>query len=1015
MKIAELAIQKKVVSWAFVVLLIVGGIVAFENLGRLEDPEYTIKDALVTTYYPGASAQEVEEEVTETLETAIQQLSQLKRITSISKPGVSIITVTIQDKFGKKALPQVWDELRRKVGDVQSKLPPGVSKAIVADDFGDVYGILLAIHGKGFSFEEIEDYADFVKRELLLVKDVAKIEIYGIQKQQVHVEIARDRLAQLGISLQSIYGTLARQNLISPSGNVRVSDDYIRIDPSGDFKKVEEIGNLALRGSNPSDIIYLKDIAKITHGYETPPSTIVRFNGEPTYVIGVSIASGGNVVNMGEAIKEKLASLKNQTPLGLEIGVITFQSDNVTASIDNFMISLVEALAIVLVVLMIFMGLRSGMIIGSILLLTVLGTFIGMSLWGINLERISLGALIIALGMLVDNAIVVTEGILVKVQRGFDRIESAKEVVAQNAFPLLGATVIAILAFAAIGLSQDNTGEYTRSLFQVILISLLLSWLLAITITPLFCVTFFKVDKSSEQGEVDPYKGSIFKLYRGFLLLCLRVRWLTVGVMLGLLVLAVFVFGLLENSFFPESTRNQFMVHYWLPEGADIRTTSADMKKFSEHIRTLKGVEAVSEFVGAGAPRFVLTYSPEKQYRAYGILLVNVKNYEVIETLMPKVDKYAQDNFLDAIVTIKKFVLGPGKENTLESRFSGPNPDVLRELADKTKNILREDGGAVGIKDDWRERILVIRPEFAETQARQLGITKSAVDDVLAMTFSGKDVGVFRKRDKLLPILSRAPKEERDNVSNIQDVQIWSPIAQATVPLRQVIDEFKTSWEDGVIHRRNRRRTITVQANQKSGNASVVFARIQPKVEAIKLPIGYDHEWGGEYEDSRDAQVALFESIPGTITLMLIVLIMLFNAIRQTTIIILTVPLAIIGVSIGLLATGQSFGFMALLGFLSLVGMLIKNAIVLIDSIDIEIREGKEPFHAIVDASVSRMRPVSMAAVTTVLGMIPLLFDVFFVGMAVTIMAGLTFATVLTLIFVPVLYAILFRVPYETL
>ncbi|MEM1244172.1 MAG: efflux RND transporter permease subunit [Pseudomonadota bacterium] len=1013
MNIAELAIRKKVVTLFLVILIIAGGVFAYQSMGRLEDPEYTIKEALVITYYPGASATQVEQEVTEKIERAIQQLPQLKRVTSLSKANVSIVTVVIKDKYTKYDLPQVWDELRRKINDVQSQLPPGALKSTVEDDYSDVYGILLAVTGKGFSYKELEDYADFLKRELLLVPDVAKVNIDGIQRQQVYVEISRERMAQLGISMDEIYQTLREQNLISPAGSVRVGDEYIKIRPTGNFKNVEEIGDLLIRGKTGKDLIYLKDIAKIVRTYQTPPNRITRFNGQPAYVLGVSIVSGGNVVSMGKAIKARLKQLEPLSPLGMKVHVITFQSDKVTQAIDGFIISLIEALIIVLVVLMLFMGFRSGIIIGLSLLITVLGSFIFMKLWGINLERISLGALIIALGMLVDNAIVINEGLLIRINRGMDKIKAAKEVVNQNAVPLLGATIIAILAFAAIGLSQDNTGEYTRSLFQVILISLLLSWLVGVTVTPLLCTMMLKPQNAASQSQSDPYQGFIFIFYKNFLNLCLRFRYITVGVLLALLASAIYAFGLLEESFFPESTTPQILVHYWMPEGTDIRRTSTDMKKLEKFIQQQPGVDSVASFIGSGAPRFVLTYSPEKAYTSYGVMLVNIDDYRNIDKVVPKIQNYADNNFIDAQTKIRKIILGPGKEDTIEVRFSGPNKSVLRRLANEAKSIMTADGGAVAIKDDWRERTKIIKPVLAESQAKNAGITKAQVDDAIQMTFSGKAVGVYRESDKLLPILSIAPPSERMDVDNIKNVQIWSPAANKMIPLRQVINNFTTTWEDAIVQRRNRIRTITAKATQKSGNASVVLARIKPKIDAIALPPGYTREWGGEYEDSQDAQKALFKNIPVTIVLMSLILVMLFNAVRQPLIIILTVPLAIIGVSFGLLATGQSFGFMALLGFLSLSGMLIKNSIVLIDEIDMEIAKGTEKYQAILAASISRLRPVAMAAVTTVLGMIPLLFDAFFIAMAVTIMAGLTFATILTLIFVPVLYSIMFRIKQQ--
>lgn len=1013
MNIAAYAIRNKTITLVFTFLLLGGGLYSYERLGRFEDPEFTIKEALIITNYPGALPSEVEEEVTDVIETAVQQMPQLKKVTSLSRAGQSTIIVEMNDKYDKYTLPQVWDELRRKVNDAQSQFPPGVQPSVVKDDFGDVYGIFFAITGEGFTYREIKDYVDFLKRELLLVPGVAKIDIWGAQQEAIFVEISRSRLAQLGISSQTIYGTLEQQNLVVSAGHVKVGSEYILIHSTGGIDTVSEIGELLISDPSSDKLIYLKDVATIKRDYVTPPQTLLRFNGKPGLAIGISSVSGGNVVKLGQAVKAKLKQLEAQSPLGMEFGIISYQSDTVEKEVNGFVNSFLLALAIVIVVLLIFMGLRSGLLIGVILVLTVCGTVIVMDIYNIDLHRISLGALIIALGMLVDNAIVVTEGILVKIQTGMERIKAAKEVVAQTMWPLLGATVIAILAFAAIGLSQNAAGEFTRALFQVILISLMMSWVLAITVTPLLCVTFLKAN--TKQIGTDPYQGFLYQTYKAVLRISIRLRWLTIGIMVGLLFLAMYGFTLLEDSFFPASTRPQLMINYWRTEGTDIRATSEDLKKIEKYVMKLKGVESVSTFVGMGALRFILVYVPEKNYSSYGQILVTVDDYRRIDSLIPVIRQYLDNHFPDAEPKVKKFRIGPGSGAMIKARFSGPDPVILRQISRQAQTIMREDGNAIEIRDDWRQRVKVLRPQFQEAQARLVGISRSDVSKALETAFSGTQVGIFREGNDLLPIISQPPEAERVNVNSINDIQIWSPVAQKSIPLRQVVSSFTTEWQDAIIHRHNRKRTITPQCDPKVGNASVVFERIKPKIEAIELPLGYELEWGGEYEDSTNAQTALAAGIPISFLAMVLVVIFLFNALRQPLIIWLCVPFAIIGVAPGLLLTGESFGFMALLGFLSLSGMLIKNVIVLLDQMDLEIREGKPPFQAILESSVSRLRPVTMAAITTVLGMIPLIFDAFFISMAVTIMFGLTFATVLTLIMVPVLYAILFRVPYGEL
>lgn len=1005
MNLASAAIKYKLFTLVLTVLIMLGGSFAYEKLGRLEDPEFTIKSALVLTQYPGASSLEVETEVTEVLETAIQELGQLDYLESQSTTGLSSITVNILDKYDKKTLPQVWDELRRKVNDAQSKLPPGVPRSIVFDAYGDVYGVLLAVTGAEYTEEELEDYTDFLRRELLTVHDVAKVVTWGVQQRQVFVEISRAKMAQLGISLNAIYATLEKQNLVQGAGHVDVGSEFIRINPTGEISSVQAIANL-LVASQGKELIYLKDIATVSRGLISPPTSHLRFNGERGIALGISTVSGGNVVSMGEGVRKKLKSLEAQTPLGIHVETIYFQADGVKASVNGFVVNLIEALAIVLAVLMVFMGKRSGLLIGVVLLITVAATIFIMQLYAIDLQRISLGALIIALGMLVDNAIVVVEGMQVKMQQGVAAVEAAEKTVAQTMWPLLGATAIAVLAFAAIGLSQDSTGEYLRSLYQVMLISLGMSWLIAITITPVLGVIFLKqgTDKHS-----DPYANPIFQRYKACLIVALRHPGRTLGAVFGLLLLSVLAFKQLEQSFFPDSTTPQLLVHYWLPQGTDIRTTSRDLHAIEAFVKQQPGIGSVSTFVGAGAPRYTLVYSPEKLNNAYGMLMINVDDYRILNHLSATVMDYIHTHFVDANPRTEKIKLGPGGGYPFEWRISGPDPDVLRTLGDQVKKMLIEDGGAKGIRDNWRERVKTIRPDIKTVQAERVGLTRSDIAKAIETVFIGTQVGIYREGDKLLPIISRSIPSERDRVDNLYSIQIWSDLAQKSVPLSQVVSDFNTSYEDAIIQRRNKLRTLTVQAEPLSGNVSVLFERMREPIEAISLPVGYHMAWGGEFEDSEKAQKSLAAKIPPTVILMILITIGLFNALRQPLIIWITVPLSIIGVAFGLLLFGEPFGFMALLGFLSLSGMLIKNAIVLLDEMDLEVSTGKNREDAIVSASISRMRPVMMAAVTTVLGMIPLLSDVFFKGMAVTIMAGLTFATVLTLIVVPVLYTLIVR------
>ncbi|EGU6977908.1 efflux RND transporter permease subunit VmeI [Vibrio parahaemolyticus] len=1013
--IAAYFIRNRVISWMVSLIFLIGGIAAFFGLGRLEDPAFTIKDAMVVTSYPGATPQQVEEEVTYPLEKAIQQLTYVDEVNSISNRGLSQITVTMKNNYGPDDLPQIWDELRRKVNDLKVTLPPGVNEPQVIDDFGDVYGILLAVTGDGYSYKELLDYVDYLRRELELVDGVSKVSVSGQQQEQVFIEVSMKKLSSIGLSPNTVFNLLSTQNIVSDAGAIRIGDEYIRIQPTGEFQSVDELGDLLITESGAQGLIFLKDVAEIKRGYVEVPSNIINFNGSLALNVGVSFAQGVNVVEVGKAFDRRLAELKYQQPVGVEISEIYSQPKEVDKSVSGFVISLAQAVGIVIIVLLFFMGLRSGLLIGLILLLTVLGTFIFMKYLAIDLQRISLGALVIALGMLVDNAIVVVEGILIGTQKGRTRLQAATDIVTQTKWPLLGATVIAVTAFAPIGLSEDSTGEYCGTLFTVLLISLMLSWFTAISLTPFFANIFFKGQKikQGEGEENDPYNGIIFVAYKKFLEFCMRRAWLTVVVLIVGLGASVYGFTLVKQSFFPSSTTPIFQLDVWLPEGTDIRATNDKLKELESWLAEQEHVDHITTTAGKGLQRFMLTYAPEKSYAAYGEITTRVDNYEALAPLMARFRDHLKANYPEINYKLKQIELGPGGGAKIEARIIGSDPTVLRTIAAQVMDIMYADPGATNIRHDWRERTQVLEPQFNESQARRYGITKSDVDDFLSMSFSGMTIGLYRDGTTLMPIVARLPEDERIDIRNIEGMKIWSPAQSEFIPLQQVTMGYDMRWEDPIIVRKNRKRMLTVMADPDilgEETASTLQKRLQPQIEAIQMPPGYSLEWGGEYESSGDAQESLFTTMPMGYLFMFLITVFLFNSIKEPLIVWLTVPLALIGVTTGLLALNTPFGFMALLGFLSLSGMVLKNGIVLLDQIEIEMKSGKEAYDAVVDAAVSRVRPVCMAAITTILGMIPLLPDIFFKPMAVTIMFGLGFATILTLIVVPVLYRLFHKV-----
>lgn len=1013
--IATYSIRNNTSSWLLLLILLIGGSVALHNLGRLEDPEFTLKQALVITSYPGASAQQVEEEVTHRLESAIQELEYIRHITSISKPGLSQITVEVKDTYRSQELKQIWDELRRKVNDSQQNLPPGAGSSQVIDDFADVYGVLLAFTGDGYSSKALHDHARLVQRELVTLEGVAKATISGVQQEQVVVEMSRVRLANLGISPQRIYDLLATQNTVSNAGRVQLDQDAVRFATTGEFRSVADLENLLISNPGARQQLYLGDVATI---YRTPnpiPDHLLRFQGDNALWLGVSFSSGVNVVDVGERIEALLAALEYTTPAGMQVDNIYHQPALVASSVKGFLLNLAQAILIVIAALLVTMGLRSGFIIGFVLFVTVLGTFIFMALAGISLHRVSLGALIIALGMLVDNAIVISEGILVGVQRGRSKLQAAQEVVKQNMWPLLGATVIGIIAFAPIGLSADATGEFAGSMFWVLLISLLLSWFTALTLIPFLAAKLLKQTtvEDSQSPPLDPYRGLVYRFYAKLLKCCLRFRVFTVLAMCILMLLAVFAFSGIKQSFFPAANTPLFYVEVWYPQGSDIRATAADIARAEEYLVAHSDVDTVATTIGQGALRFTLTYVVEKSYENYAQLIVQGHSMERLAPLMQDTIDYFAVQHPQARVKLRRMEIGPPSTAKIEARFSGPDPQVLRQLAYQTKAILQADPGVANVMDDWRERAKVLQPQFNQLVARRVGIAKSDVDELLLANFKGKHVGVYRDGTDLLPIVVRAPVNERIDLDNWQELQIYSPVLDRYIPMAQVVNEMPLVWEDSLIKRRDRKRTLTVMADPDllgDETAAVIQHRVEPLVEAIPLPPGYQLEWGGELEASRQAQAALFTSLPLGYLVMFVITVLLFNSAPKAAIVWTTVPLSIIGVSFGLLITGQPFSFMALLGLLSLTGLLIKNGVVLLEQIKAEEEAGKVGMTALFDASLSRVRPVSMAAVTTILGMIPLLFDEFFAAMAVTIMFGLGFATLLTLIVVPVMYSLVMRV-----
>ena len=1027
MSLTESAMTKKTISWLAVFLLLFGGAISFLGLGQLEDPSFTIKQAIVVTQYPGASALEVEEEVTLPIENAIQQLPYVDRVSSISSAGLSQVEVEMKSIYRKDDLAQIWDEMRRKINDMKGQLPVGVIDPIINDDFGDVYGVFLAITGEGYDYEEIADYADFLRREMVVVPGVGKVNVGGRLNKQVFIEVDRSKLIASGASVQQLQQLLSGQNLVSNAGHMEVGSEYLRIHTKSDqTSRFEELNNLLL-SSQDGRVVYLSDVATLSIGYQDPATHLYRFNGQQALTLGISFSDNVNVVDVGKHIQARLQELEYARPVGMVLSAIYDQPLQVDQSVNDFLIGLVQAVFIVILVLMFTMGWRPGVIMSVTLLLTIAGTFIIMNIFNIELHRISLGALIIALGMLVDNAIVITEGIMISIQRGMGRIEAAVKIVSNTRLPLLGATVIAITAFAPIGLSPDASGEFTGSLFWVLFISLFLSWVLAITLTPFFCYLFFKDGQdglkdgnshsqassaSEEKEQEDPYGGAVYGIYRSFLHICLRFRWLTMICMVALLGSAIWAFGNVKQAFFPTSSLPVLYVDYWLPEGTSIHETEKDVKSLENVLLGFEEVKQVTATIGRGADRFMLTYNPERSYPSYAQFIVQTETYDQLKTVSKHLQQILVEQYPQAFTQFKRPTIGPTTAAKVEARIIGPDAEVLRQLGDKMIDIFRANPNAVNIRQDWRERTKLIEPVYDSAAARRLGIGKADLDNAIHGNVEGTSVGIYRNGSEILPIIVRPPVHERYGIEQLEQIQVYSSVTQSYVNIGQFVRGIDLGWEDPIIKRRDRKRTLAVLADPgPNSNPFALHAELREPAEALNFPQGYHLQWGGEYETQQDANEAVFAFVPLGVLVMIVITTFMFNSISQTLVVWITVPLAIIGVAYGLWLMNAPFSFTALLAVLSLIGMQIKNGIVLVEEIK-RLREEEKHhwYYAISYASVSRLRPVSMAAVTTLLGMIPLLSDVFFQPMAVTIMFGLGFATVLTLIVIPVLFALFYGV-----
>ncbi|WP_440874650.1 efflux RND transporter permease subunit [Thalassotalea sp. PLHSN55] len=1010
MDIARYSLTRSVNIWLLAIVCIVGGLVALEKIGRLEDPAFTIKEVQVITYYPGASAEKVEKELTENIEIALQKMPQLYLLKSTSKPGVSQIRVEVLSHYNTEELPQIWDELRKRLRDLTPSLPLGSSAPVVIDDFGDVYGLYYALTAPEFSQQQIREFSRIIRRELLTIDGVAKVDVNGILEEQIIARFDTFQIAGLGLSFPDITQVLNNNLRPFTGGRLLAQGKQIRLSLADSNNSINEVGNLSivLPGNNAS--IKLKDIAEITMEPVEIPDSIMRYNGEQAITFAVSAKFDVNIVKVGQQVEQKLAELLTTLPAGIEVESLYDQASIVDKAVDGFIVNLEVSIAVVTIALCVFMGWRSGIVVGTTLLVTVLGTVLLMWLAELRLQRISLGAMVIAMGMLVDNAIVVAEGIMLRMAGGKSAIDAASFIVKRTQWPLLGATIIGIAAFSGIGLSDDATGEFLFSLFAVVLISLMLSWVFAVTLTPLLGKYFYKVGQ--EQHQEKP--SFMYLAYVALLKKALRFRWLSVFALVAITITAYASFGMIKQGFFPPSNAPVFFINYWGPQDRDIRTTATNMQTGEALILADDSVESVASFVGRGAERFTLLYGPEMPNESYGLFMIRVSDANEILQVSKRLEQQLANVDHDGKFFVQIMQFGPSNGAKLQTRFSGPDPVVLRGLAEQVKSIYLDDSTIRDVRDNWREKGFIVTPHYDEITAGLAGVSRQDFSQAVQFASSGLPIGQLQYGDYLYPIIAKNRLQNEPTLTDVNNSMVWSSSQRRYIPFQQISSHMDYDSEEVLIQRRDRVRTITISAEPGfNETAGAAFNRVRAKIEDIPLPIGYQLTFGGEFESANDAQEALGAGLPLGFLVMFLISVLLFGRVRQPLIIWLVVPMAVVGVVAGLLAADMPFGFMSLLGFLSLFGMLIKNAIVLLEEIDLQIEEGKPPLQGLIEASASRLRPVSLAAITTILGVMPLLFDPFFADMSVTIMGGLAFATILTLIAVPVLYSIFFKISFK--
>lgn len=1007
MKLVKYFLSKKPVTILLLVLVLAGGLLAYVKMGKLEDAPFTIKQALVLTPYPGASPSEVQSQVTDVLEESIQALGELYYLKTENRAGLSKITVYVKKETRADEMQQLWDKLRRKVSDVQSKLPEGAGPSVVNDDFGDVLGVFYGLTGSGHSYRELEDEAKLIKNEILKVKDVAKVEIYGTQTPTIDISVSPSVMARSGITMADIARAFEAQNKVVDAGGIDVGSNRLRIESTGNFYSLDDIRNLTIV-SRTGEHFRLADITRIEESYQTPASNLMRINGQPAVGIAISTVPTGNVVDMAAAVKESLQQMSGSMPEGFELVTLYDQGYESAVANQGFILNLIISVLTVVAILLFFIGFKNGLLIGSGLVFSIFATLIVMLCTDIALQRMSLAAIIIAMGMLVDNAIVVSDSALVNMQRGMRKRVAIMRACSSTALPLLAATVIAILTFLPIYFSPHITGELLSSLVIVIGVSLMFSWVFALTQTPFFIQEFVRRPRPEELKSA-LFDGKYYNMFRRSLHWVIKHRYATIACMVLLLVLSAWSFKFIPKVFVPALDKQYFTVDVWLPEGSNIDETGKLAEEMAAYIRTHGEAEMVSTFIGRTPPRYYLSnvaFGPQSNYTQ---LLVKCHTSEESRRLNAALQDSIRLKFPGPLIKVNKFELSPLTEAVIEARFLGPDPAVLDSLVGQAIEIMRRNPKVADARNEWGNMALMLRPVYDPVKAGELGITKAQMMQSVKSISDGVPVGIYRDNEKKVPVLLKSEGYDITDAASLGNFSVWN--GERSAPLSLVTERIETTWEFPQMRTYNRQLSMAAMCGVKPGHTMAeVHGEIRSEIEAMPLPPGYTFFWDSQYKDQGEAMEAIAKYFPLAFLMLIVILVALFGNFRQPIIILCILPLSLIGVAVGMLLTGFDFGFFPIAGWLGLLGMIIKNVIVLIDEINIQRREGVPAYTAVIESTVSRTRPVLMAATTTILGMVPLLFDIAFGGMAATSIFGLTFATLLTLFVTPALYILFYRI-----